>query len=64
VVGRIVDPELGYLFVNVNELGSVGAMEWQPPGALVSYRRGANGGEYARFWDQNQWQCQKPPGEH
>ena len=47
--------------MNVNELGSVGAMEPQPAGAPVPYRRGANGGEYARFWDQNQWPCEKPP---
>jgi glucose dehydrogenase len=59
--GGSFDPELGYLFVNVNELGSVGAMEPQPAGALVPYRRGATGGEYARFWDQNQWPCQNPP---
>jgi quinoprotein glucose dehydrogenase len=55
------DPELGYLFLNVNELGSVGAMEPQPAGSPESYRRGAKGGEYARFWDENQWPCEKPP---
>jgi len=59
--GGSFDSELGYFFVNVNELGSVGALEPQPPGAPVGYRRGAAGGEYARFWDQNQWPCQKPP---
>ena len=59
--GGSFDPELGYLFVNVNELGAVGAMEPQPVGAPVAYRRGSKGGEYARFWDQNQWPCQKPP---
>ena len=59
--GGSFDPELGYLFVNVNELGSVGAMEPQPGGAPVPYRRGAKGGEYARFWDENQWPCEKPP---
>jgi quinoprotein glucose dehydrogenase len=52
---------LGYLFLNVNELGSVGAMEPQPAGSPESYRRGAKGGEYARFWDENQWPCEKPP---
>jgi quinoprotein glucose dehydrogenase len=55
------DPELGYLFLNVNELGSVGAMGPQPAGAPEPYRRGAKGGEYARFWDENQWPCEKPP---
>jgi len=59
--GGSFDPELGYLFVNVNELGAVGAMEPQPAGAPIAYRRNSKGGEYARFWDQNQWPCQKPP---
>jgi membrane-bound PQQ-dependent dehydrogenase (glucose/quinate/shikimate family) len=59
--GGSFDPELGYLFVNVNELGAVGAMEPQPAGAPLVYRRNSKGGEYARFWDQNQWPCQKPP---
>jgi len=59
--GGSFDPELGYLFVNVNELGSVGEMEAQRAGAPVAYRRNSKGGEYARFWDENQWPCQKPP---
>lgn len=59
--GGSFDPELGYFFVNVNELGSVGALEPQPAGAPVAYRRGSKQGEYARFWDENQWPCQKPP---
>jgi membrane-bound PQQ-dependent dehydrogenase (glucose/quinate/shikimate family) len=59
--GGSFDPELGYFFVNVNELGSVGALETQPAGAPVAYRRGSKGGEYARFWDENQHPCQQPP---
>jgi membrane-bound PQQ-dependent dehydrogenase (glucose/quinate/shikimate family) len=59
--GGSFDPKLGYFFVNVNELGSVGAMEAQPAGAPVAYRRNSKGGEYARFWDENQSPCQKPP---
>jgi len=59
--GGSFDPELGYLFVNVNELGAVGALEPQTAGAPVAYRRGSKAGEYARFWDQNEWPCQKPP---
>jgi quinoprotein glucose dehydrogenase len=42
-------------------LGSVGAIEPQPAGAPTTYRRGSKEGEYARFWDQNRWPCQKPP---
>jgi membrane-bound PQQ-dependent dehydrogenase (glucose/quinate/shikimate family) len=59
--GGSFDPESGYLFVNVNELGAVGAMEPQPAGAPVPYRRGSKEGEYARFWDTHQWPCQNPP---
>jgi quinoprotein glucose dehydrogenase len=59
--GGSFDPESEYLFVNVNELGAVGAMEPQPAGAPTAYRRGSKTGEYARFWDQNEWPCQKPP---
>jgi quinoprotein glucose dehydrogenase len=59
--GGSFDPELGYFFVNVNELGSVGAMDPQPAGAPVPYRRSSKEGEYARFWDQNEWPCEKPP---
>jgi membrane-bound PQQ-dependent dehydrogenase (glucose/quinate/shikimate family) len=59
--GASFDAESGYLFVNVNELGAVGAMEPQAAGAPVAYRRGSKEGEYARFWDQNEWPCQEPP---
>ena len=59
--GGSFDPELGYFFVNVNELGAVGALEPQPAGAPVAYRRASKQGEYARFWDENQRPCQKPP---
>jgi membrane-bound PQQ-dependent dehydrogenase (glucose/quinate/shikimate family) len=59
--GGSFDPQSGYLFVNVNELGSVGAMEPQRAGAPLAYRRSSKGGEYARFWDENEWPCQKPP---
>jgi membrane-bound PQQ-dependent dehydrogenase (glucose/quinate/shikimate family) len=59
--GGSFDAESGYLFVNVNELGAVGAMQPQPAGAPLPYRRGSKEGEYARFWDQNQRPCQKPP---
>jgi quinoprotein glucose dehydrogenase len=36
-------------------------MEPQAAAAPEQYRRGSKDGEYARFWDQQQWPCQKPP---
>lgn len=59
--GGSFDEASGYLFVNTNELGAVGAMLSQADDAPEKYRRGSKDGEYARFWDQNQWPCQKPP---
>jgi len=59
--GGSFDEASGYLFVNANELGAVGRMLPQADGAPEKYRRGSKHGEYARFWDQNQWPCQKPP---
>jgi glucose dehydrogenase len=59
--GASFDKALGYLFVNANEFGAVGAMLPQADGAPEKYRRGSKDGEYARFWDQNEWPCQKPP---
>jgi quinate dehydrogenase (quinone) len=59
--GASFDRASGYLFANVNELGAVGAMEPQAADAPVRYRRGSKEGEYARYWDEHQWPCQKPP---
>ena len=59
--GGSFDQASGYLFVNTNELGAVGAMLPQADDTPEKYRRGSKDGEYARFWDQNQWPCQKPP---
>ena len=59
--GGSFDEASGYLFVNANEFGAVGALLPQGEGAPEKYRRGSKEGEYARFWDQNQWPCQKPP---
>jgi glucose dehydrogenase len=58
--GAAFDPSSGYLFVNTNELGAVGEMRKQASGA---YRRASDlpRGEYARFWDERRWPCQKPP---
>jgi membrane-bound PQQ-dependent dehydrogenase (glucose/quinate/shikimate family) len=59
--GASFDPASGYLFVNANELGAIGAMQPQAPDAPEKYRRGSKDGEYARFWDSHHWPCQKPP---
>ncbi len=59
--GGSFDKGSGYLFVNANQLGAVGAMQPQADDAPERFRRGAKGGEYARFWDENEWPCQKPP---
>jgi quinoprotein glucose dehydrogenase len=59
--GGSFDKASGYLFVNANEFGAVGAMLPQADGAPEKFRRGSKDGEYARFWDGNQWPCQKPP---
>jgi quinoprotein glucose dehydrogenase len=59
--GASFDPSTGYLYVNVNELGMFGAMARQASGSAIAYRRTSQWGEYARFWDENQWPCQKPP---
>jgi len=59
--GASFDSASGRLFVNVNELGAVGEMKPQAADAPVRYRRGSKEGEYARYWDEHQWPCQKPP---
>lgn len=59
--GASFDPGWGYLFVNANEVGAVGALEPQPESSPEKYRRNNARGEYARFWDEQQKPCQKPP---
>jgi quinoprotein glucose dehydrogenase len=61
--GASFDPQTGYLFVNVNELGAVGGMRPQPQGSPLPWRRGSDleRGEYARFWDPDHLPCQQPP---
>ena len=59
--GASFDPVRGYLFVNANEVGAVGALEPQPEGLPERFRRNNVRGEYARFWDDQQKPCQKPP---
>jgi membrane-bound PQQ-dependent dehydrogenase (glucose/quinate/shikimate family) len=59
--GLSFDPTLGYMFVNTNEVGAVGQMVRQAEGTVPAYKRASPWGEYARFWDENLWPCQKPP---
>jgi membrane-bound PQQ-dependent dehydrogenase (glucose/quinate/shikimate family) len=59
--GASFDRASHYLFVNVNELGSIGAMKLQAPGSPERYRRSSKSGEYARYWDRHHWPCQQPP---
>jgi glucose dehydrogenase len=59
--GGSFDAGSGYLFVNANELGAVGALEPQPPGTAEKYRRNSQRGEYARFWDEQERPCQSAP---
>ncbi|MBK5295527.1 MAG: pyrroloquinoline quinone-dependent dehydrogenase [Vicinamibacteria bacterium] len=59
--GGAADPGRGLLFVNTNDVGAVGLMKEQPPGAPLAYRRASPWGEYARFWDSSSLPCQRPP---
>src|SRR5256885_17142510 len=59
--GASFDPSLGYLFVNANEVGAVGAMRPQPAGSAEAYVWGSQWGTYARFWDADHSPCQKQP---
>jgi PQQ-dependent dehydrogenase (methanol/ethanol family) len=59
--GVSFNPDLGYLFVNTNEVGAIGHMVKQPEGSPIAYRRTSPSGDYARFWDSNLEPCQKPP---
>ncbi|HUG52133.1 MAG TPA: pyrroloquinoline quinone-dependent dehydrogenase [Vicinamibacteria bacterium] len=59
--GAAFDPTRRGLYVNVNEVGALGGLQRLGPGAPIPYRRAGSAGEYARFWDDNRWPCQKPP---
>jgi len=59
--GLSFNPDLGYMFVNTNEVGAIGQMVKQPGGSPIEYRRTSPAGEYARFWDADLHPCQKPP---
>jgi quinoprotein glucose dehydrogenase len=55
--GGSVNPRLGYLFVNTNEVGAIGQMIARDQ----TYRRSSRWGAYARFWDDQHLPCQAPP---
>jgi glucose dehydrogenase len=60
--GMSYNPKLGYLFVNTDELGSVGKVAPTEAGTAPPYNRTSPWGEYALFWDQEKyWPCQQPP---
>jgi glucose dehydrogenase len=59
--GASFNPDLGYLFVNVSEVGAVGFMKPQPEDSPEPYVRSSKWGGYARYWDDNHYPCQQPP---
>ncbi len=59
--GGSFDPVTGYLYVNMNEDGAVGAMTRQPATAPIPYIRQGRFEEYAWFRDQHNRPCQQPP---
>ena len=59
--GASFNPELGYLFVNVSEVGAVGFMKPQPEDSPEPYVRSSKWGGYARYWDDKHYPCQQPP---
>lgn len=62
--GVSFDPSLGYLFVNVMNLGQFGHMEKRedPKTGAVTYVRTSEYGAYARFWDRDtRIPCTNPP---
>lgn len=56
--GVAYDPKLQYLIVNFSNLGQIGRMVKNPPGAPVAYR---NAMGYTRFWDKDGYPCSQPP---
>ena len=59
--GTSFDPSLGYLFVNVSEVGAAGYMQPQKAGSPEAYVRASKWGGYARYWDEHHYPCQQPP---
>ena len=60
--GASFNRKLGYLFVNTQNIGSIGQVAKQPEGSRTEYARTSPQGPYGRFWDsKNFWPCQQPP---
>lgn len=61
--GGTYDPQLNYVFYNVNDYADLGQMVPTKPGSQTPYeRRGPIGGAYDRFADpRTGWPCQQPP---
>lgn len=59
--GVSFNPTLGYLFVNVSEVGAVGQMSPGRPDSQEPYVRTSKWGGYARLWDDHHYPCQQPP---
>jgi quinoprotein glucose dehydrogenase len=60
--GMSYSPQLGYLFVNTNDMGSIGKMGKRPEGSDPPYDRTSPWGTYAEFSDSSrEWPCQTPP---
>lgn len=57
--GASFDPETGILYVNSMDVGAFFRMVKRPEGSKLPYR--VRGTKYGRFWDSNQYPCQKPP---
>ena len=63
--GVSIDPKLGYVFVNIRNVGGMGRMDKQAADDVVGYRRFSylgRGTVNQRFWDpSNQLPCQPGP---
>jgi quinoprotein glucose dehydrogenase len=56
------DPNLGYLFINTQDLGGVGQMQRNPEGSRTPWSRTSPLGPVGRFWNPDtRWPCQQPP---
>jgi len=61
--GGSYDPNLGYVFYNIIDLGGIGKVAPTPKGSSMPYERTSSSGRtHAWFWNEdNYWPCQEPP---